>query len=154
MAAITDRLDSQEDFELARAAQHRIASALDRSCAVNIAIVDDDIATSAHSPMLRLPSTALHLLADMLGALAEGKAVTIMPKDLEITTQQAALFLNISRPYLVRLLEDGKIAYHKVGTHRRIRFEDVVQYKEGRQRRSSDALQQLVDQAQELGLGY
>lgn len=104
--------------------------------------------------MLRLPSTVLHLLADMLDALAEGKSVTIMPKDLDITTQQAALFLNVSRPYLIRLLEDGKIAYHKVGTHRRIRFEDVVQYKEARQKRSREALQQLVDQAQELGLGY
>ena len=154
MATITDRLDTQEDVELARAAQRRIAIALDRSSVVNIAIVEDGTGTPAHSPMLRLPSTVLHLLADMLDALAEGKSVTIMPKDLDITTQQAALFLNVSRPYLIRLLEDGKIAYHKVGTHRRIRFEDVVQYKEARQKRSSEALQQLVDQAQELGLGY
>lgn len=154
MAAIIDRLDIQEDFELARAAQRRIASALDRSSAVNIAIVEDGIGTSPHSSMLRLPSTALHLLADMLDALAGGKSVTIMPKDLDITTQQAALFLNVSRPYLIRLLEDGKIASHKVGTHRRIRFEDVIQYKEERQKRSSEALQQLVDQAQELRLGY
>jgi excisionase family DNA binding protein len=154
MAAITDRLDTQEDVELARAAQRHIAIALDRSSVINIAIVEDGIGTPAHSPMLRLPSTVLHLLADMLDALAEGKSVTIMPKDLDITTQQAALFLNVSRPYLIRLLEDGKIAYHKVGTHRRIRFEDVVQYKEARQKRSSEALQQLVDQAQELGLGY
>lgn len=154
MAAITDRLDTQEDVELARAAQRRIAIALDHSSVVNIAIVEDGIGTPAHSPMLRLPSTVLHLLADMLDALAEGKSVTIMPKDLDITTQQAALFLNVSRPYLIRLLEDGKIAYHKVGTHRRIRFEDVVQYKEARQKRSREALQQLVDQAQELGLGY
>lgn len=154
MAVIIDRLDTQEDLELARAAQRRIASALDSSRAVNIAIVGDGMDKSADSSMLRLPSKALYLLADMLGALAEGKTVTIMPKELEITTQQAALFLNISRPYLIRLLENGKIAYHKVGTHRRIRFEDVVQYKEARQRRSSEALQQLVDQAQELGLGY
>ena len=77
-------------------------------------------------------------------------------EDIELAraAQQAALFLNVSRPYFTRLLEDGKIAYRKVGTHPRIRFEDVVQYKEARQKRSSEALQQLVDQAQELGLGY
>jgi len=64
------------------------------------------------------------------------------------------MFLNVSRPYLVRLLEEGKIPFHKVGTHRRIRFEDVVQYKEDRQKISKDALQKLADQAQELGMGY
>jgi len=64
------------------------------------------------------------------------------------------MFLNVSRPYLVRLLEEGKIPFHKVGTHRRIRFEDVVQYKEQRQKISQDALQRLADQAQELNMGY
>ena len=77
-----------------------------------------------------------------------------MPKELDVTTQEAAMFLNVSRPYLVRLLEEGKIAYHKGGTHRRIRFADVLQYKEDRQKISQDALQKLADQAQELNMGY
>jgi excisionase family DNA binding protein len=77
-----------------------------------------------------------------------------MPKELDVTTQEAAMFLNVSRPFLVRLLEEGKIRYHKVGTHRRIRFEDVVEYKENRRKISQDALQKLTDQAQELGMGY
>ena len=64
------------------------------------------------------------------------------------------MYLNMSRPYLVRLLEAGKIPHHKVGTHRRLRFEDVVQYKDERKRRSEQALQALADQAQELELGY
>jgi excisionase family DNA binding protein len=154
MSTVIDRLDNKEEVELAKAAQRCIVSALDHSRAVNIAIVEDGGENLADSPLLRLPPKVLRLMADLLGALAEGKAVTIMPKELDVTTQEAAMFLNISRPYLVRLLEDGKIPFHKVGTHRRIRFEDVVQYKADRQKKSGDALQQLVNQAQELGLGY
>lgn len=157
MASVLDRemvLDSKEDVELAKAAQRCIVSALDHSRALSIAIVEDGVERLDQSPLLRLPPKVLRLLADMLGSLAQGKAVAIVPKELDITTQEAAMYLNVSRPYLVRLLEEGKIAYHKVGTHRRIRFADVVQYKEDRQKTSQDALQKLADQAQELNMGY
>lgn len=157
MASTLERemvLDSKEDLELAKAAQRCIVSALDHSRAIHIAIVEDGIERSDEAPLLRLPPKALRLFADVLGSLAQGKAVAIMPKELDVTTQEAAMFLNVSRPYLVRLLEEGKIAYHKVGTHRRIRFADVLQYKEDRQKISQDALQKLADQAQELNMGY
>jgi excisionase family DNA binding protein len=157
MSNVLDRemiLDSKEDVELAKAAQRTIISSLDHSKAINIAIVDDGVERVDEFPLLRLPPKVLRLFADMLGSLAEGKAVAIVRKDLDVTTQEAAMFLNVSRPYLVHLLEEGKIAYHKVGTHRRIRFEDVVQYKEERQKISQDALQKLADQAQELDMGY
>ncbi len=147
-------LDSKEDVELAKAAQRCIMSSLDHSKAVNIAVVGDDVERLDDAPLLRLPPKVLRLFADMLGSLAQGKAVAIMPKELDITTQEAAMFLNVSRPFLVRLLEEGKIPFHKVGTHRRMRFEDIVKYKEGRQKISKDALQKLADQAQELGMGY
>jgi excisionase family DNA binding protein len=147
-------LDSKEDLELAKAAQRCIVSSLDHSKAINIAIVEDGVGRLSESPVLRLPPKVLRLFADVLGSLAQGKAIAVMPKELDVTTQEAAMFLNVSRPYLVRLLEEGKIPFHKVGTHRRIRFEDVVQYKEDRQKISKDALQKLADQAQELGMGY
>jgi excisionase family DNA binding protein len=147
-------LDSKEDLELAKAAQRCIVSALDHSHALSIAIVEDGIERLEQLPLLRLPPKVLRLFAEVLGSLAQGKVVAIMPKELDVTTQEAAMFLNVSRPYLVRLLEEGKIAYHKVGTHRRIRFEDVVRYKEDRQKVSQDALQKLADQAQELNMGY
>ncbi|RJF99438.1 helix-turn-helix domain-containing protein [Noviherbaspirillum saxi] len=147
-------LDSKEDLELAKAAQRCIVSSLDHSKAINIAIVEDGVERLSESPVLRLPPKVLRLFADVLGSLAQGKAIAVMPKELDVTTQEAAMFLNVSRPYLVRLLEEGKIPFHKVGTHRRIRFEDVVQYKEDRQKISKDALQKLADQAQELGMGY
>jgi excisionase family DNA binding protein len=154
MSNVIDRLDSKEDLELAKAAQRCIVSALDHSGAVNIAVVEDGVERLDGAPLLKLPPKVLRLFADLLGSLAEGKAVAIMPRELDVTTQEAAMFLNVSRPYLVRLLDEGKIPHHKVGTHRRIRFEDVVQYKDERRKRSQDALQELVDQAQGLEMGY
>ena len=154
MSNVIDRLDSKEDVELAKAAQRCIVSALDHSRAVNIAVVEDGVERLDGAPLLKLPPKVLRLLADLLGSLAQGKAVAIMPKELDVTTQEAAMFLNVSRPFVIRLLDEGKIPHHKVGTHRRIRFEDVVQYKDDRTKRSQDALQELVDQAQGLKMGY
>ena len=154
MSDVTDRLDSKEEVELAKAAQRCIVSALDHSRAVNIAIVEDGVERLEGSPILKLPPKVLRLFADMLGSLAQGHAVAIMPKELYVSTQEAAMFLNISRPYLVRMLDEGKLPYHKVGTHRRIKFEDVVAYKDQRRQASQAALQELVDQAQELNMEY
>lgn len=151
---VIDRLVSKEDVELAKAAQRCIVSALDHSHAVNIAILEDGAQELDDAPILKLPPKVLRLFADMLGSLAQGHAVAIMPKEMVISTQEAAMFLNVSRPYLVRMLDDGKIPHHKVGTHRRIKFEDVVAYKDERHKVSQAALQELVDQAQELDLGY
>jgi excisionase family DNA binding protein len=154
MSVALDRLDSKEEVELTKAAQRCIVSALDHSHAVSIALVGEGMETLDDSPLLRLPPKVLRLIADLLGALAQGKAVTIMPKELDVTTQEAARFLNVSRPYVIGLLEANKMPYHKVGTHRRIRFEDLVRYKEDRKIASDKAIQALVDQAQELELGY
>lgn len=154
MADVIDRLVNKEEVELAKAAQRCIVSALDNWNAVNIAIVEGGVEKLDNSPLLRLPPKVLRLIADLLGLLAEGKAVSVVPRDLDVTTQEAAMFLNVSRPYLVRLLEEGKIRFHKVGSHRRIRFDDIVHYKEERTRKSNDALQALADQAQEIGMDY
>ena len=154
MSDAIDRLESKEDVELAKAAQRCIVSALATSRAVNIAILDDGVERVQDSPILKLPPKVLRLFADMLGSLAQGNAVAIMPKELYVSTQEAAMFLNVSRPYLIKMLDEGKIPYHKVGTHRRIKFEDVVTYRDQRKKASHAALQELVDQAQELDMGY
>ena len=101
-----------------------------------------------------LPPGALEFLFEILSEMAKGNSVTIIPTHAELTTQQAADVLNISRPYLVKLLESGEIPFHKAGTHRRIRFEDLMAYKSKREKESADAMEELSKQAQELDMEY
>jgi excisionase family DNA binding protein len=98
-----------------------------------------------------LPAAAVKLLTDMLVHLGSGQPVTVFPDHAELTTQQAADFLNVSRPWIVKLIEKGEMECHMVGTHRRIFFSDLVRYK-GRMKASQRvALDQLVKEAQAMG---
>jgi len=101
-----------------------------------------------------LPRQAVALLRDLLAELAQGNAVTVVPTHAELTTQQAADILNVSRPHVVKLLEAGQIPYARVGTHRRIRYQDLLDYKTKRDRESREALDKLTRQGQALDMGY
>ena len=101
-----------------------------------------------------LPREAFDSLLEVLGQMANGNAVTIVPVHAELTTHQAAEILNVSRPYLIGLLEAGKIPHRMVGTHRRIRFTDLMAYKQQDDARRDEAVAELTRQAQDLGLGY
>jgi len=103
---------------------------------------------------LVLPTSALRLLVDILGELAIGNAVKVVPVHAELTSQEAADLLNVSRPHLVKMLEEGAIPFTKTGRHRRIRFSDLMAFKQQRDAESQEAMEALVRQAQELGMGY
>ncbi len=99
-----------------------------------------------------LPQPVLNLLRQMVHELLQGNSVTIVPIHKELTTQEAADILNISRQYLVELLEAQAIPYNKVGTHRRIRFGDLMNYKNDRDAKRREGLSQMTKKSQKLGL--
>jgi excisionase family DNA binding protein len=103
---------------------------------------------------IKIPFAALELFGIILGEMARGNAVTLTPVHAELTTQQAADMLNVSRPFLCNLLEAGKIPHRKVGRHRRIRFDDLMEYKKRVNEARARSLDELVAQAQELDMGY
>lgn len=103
---------------------------------------------------IELPAGAVALLMDILEAMAAGRGVTIVPENAEFSTVEAASALNVSRTYLIKLLDEGVIPHRKVGTHRRIRIEDVMAYRARDDRERDSVLDELVSEAQDQDMGY
>lgn len=158
MAATTDRSAKElrppvltdAEAEMAKAAQRCIVAALDHSRAPSIALFDE----RAKEPMVRLPPKALRLVAQVLGAMAERKPITIVPHQHQLTTVEAAHLLNVSRPFVIKEIEAGRLRAHKVGSHRRVNYDDLAEYKRVMLGRQKAAMQRLADSAQELGQDY
>ena len=104
--------------------------------------------------LTQLPGRAQRILSDVLDEIAHGRAVSVVSVEADLTTGQAAEALNVSRPYLVRLLDEGKILCHGVGSRRRVHLRDVEDYKQKQGQESDLALAELQAQAQELNMGY
>jgi excisionase family DNA binding protein len=100
-----------------------------------------------------LPASVFYVLERVAEVLARGDSITIVPVNREVTTQQAADLLNVSRQYLVRLLDEGRIAFRKTGKHRRLRIEDVLKFKDERDKDRRAGLRELSQMTQEFG-GY
>jgi excisionase family DNA binding protein len=103
---------------------------------------------------LEIPPKALSLLHDIVSLMADGKSITLIPSDSEVSTQQAAEVLNVSRPHIVKLLDGGAIPYRKVGTHRRILLKDLMRYDDKVKKKRAKQLDFLTKQSQVLDLGY
>ena len=149
--AIPKTLPSAEDIALARESGRLLSTVLKtRAETQQIDFRDEKGAVRTVS----IPTSALRLLLDVLTEIGQGNAVSIIPIHAELTTQEAADVLNVSRPFLVQLLEKGGIPFHKIGTHRRVRYQDVIAYKNHIDAERRKALDELAAQGQELGMGY
>jgi excisionase family DNA binding protein len=126
-----------------RQALARLASALE-SAKVRLA--------GADGQKLAIPASLRRILLEAARQLAHGNGVSLLPVTTELTTQEAGDLLSVSRPHLVKLLEEGEIPFHKTGTHRRVALGDLLAYKERRDRVSRETLDGLVAEAQDLGI--
>jgi len=142
---------TEADARQARESFQRISDILTSGMSDLSIRIQNDEQTGAD---IILPASVLRLLKDILAEMAQGHAVALLPVQAELTTQQAADLLNVSRPYLIRLLEDSKIPFRLVGQHRRVRFDDLLAY----QRKDDEDRRRVADEltadAQELGMGY
>ncbi|HDR9481647.1 MULTISPECIES: helix-turn-helix domain-containing protein [Burkholderia] len=144
-------LPVEREMQAAVEGQRTLAAYLaTRTDTQRIQIFDDE--NRAHQ--VELPTSALRLLVDILAELADGNAVKVVPVHAELTTQEAADLLNVSRPHLIKLLESNALPYHRTGKHRRVRFSDLMHYKAARDQASADAMDELSRQAQEWRMGY
>ena len=139
---------SEKDSKLALESSRQLAPYVDDNLKVEIP------SNGKKRETLVIPAAAVKLLNSILTEMSKGNAVTLIPIHAELTTQQAADLLNVSRPFLIKLLGEKKLIYRKVGTHRRILFKDLMQYKKRSDIERARALDELAADAQKHRMGY
>jgi excisionase family DNA binding protein len=145
MPAVAAELPSEAEAALAKETSRVLASHLQDAEPVQLRIPVDETTVT-------LPASAVRLLVAILEEMGRGNAVTLIPVHAELTTQQAADMLNISRPSLIQLLDEKKLEYRRVGTHRRIGFAGLMRYKQQQESLRRKALEELAAYDQELGI--
>ena len=143
-------MPTEKDSIAARESGRQLAPYLQPDHDLRVQVMDD----ANTREVVSIPRAALKLLVEILAVMAEGNAVTVLPTTAELTTQQAADILNVSRPYLVQLLETNALPCRMVGTHRRVALTDLLHYKQQSDAARREALTELAAQAQEFGMGY
>lgn len=146
-APLPPTLPTESDATLAKETSRLLATRVFSSVPLSFRVLDD-----SKEETLWIPAPAVKMLVRILEEMARGNAVTLMPVHTELTTQEAANMLNISRPSLIQLLDEGRIEYRKVGTHRRIRFEKLMSYKRAADAERRAALAELAAYDQEIGI--
>lgn len=141
---------TDEDIRLAKEFAERLARMLRKSRSVRIQSGD----SAKSEEVVTLPSVAAKLLGEVLSQVAEGSAVSLLAGRAELTTQQAADYLNVSRPFLIKLIDRGEIPCRLVGRHRRVRLDDLMRFQERSRAARAAAIEKLVAEGQELDMGY
>jgi excisionase family DNA binding protein len=148
--AVKGRSLSSEDTGLARESGAALADFVTADAERLTMRVQDE--RTGQQMEAAVPAAAMRLLADALAEMAEGRSVTLVPLNAEVSTQRAAGLLGVSRPHLIKLLERGEIPYRKVGEQRRVRYRDLLSYMEAYKREATAALDEMAADAQRLGL--
>jgi excisionase family DNA binding protein len=133
---------------IARKAADRLKTVAEANQSINIT-VDGKEDSKITVP---LPARALTLIYEVLEAMANRTPMSIIPHDAELTTQQSADYLNVSRPYLIKQLDADQLPFRKVGSHRRVRFADLIEYEHKCRENQKKALVDLNEEAKRLGL--
>jgi excisionase family DNA binding protein len=151
MRAAAAKVPTTEAAEQARLALRALSKVKSRKTGRTLLVPP---AAGGPGVSVTVPREAFDLFLEILGQMADGNAVSILPVQAELTTQEAAEMLNVSRPHLIQLLEAGKIGFRRVGTHRRVRVSDILAYHQKDESDRKAALDELALEAQKLGLGY
>jgi len=142
---------TERESQLAEESSRILSSYLRDTEVLTIRVIPE---SGRQEEAVTIPAVAFRLLVNILTQMAHGNAVTLIPVHPELTTQEAADLLNVSRRFLVKLMEKGEIPYRKVGTRRRVLYKDIAEYKRRIDERRQATLDELAVQAQELGMGY
>jgi|ERR1700738_4971077 excisionase family DNA binding protein len=146
-ALFTPEIPSQAEATLAKESRKILAPCLTATSSLDLRALN-----FAAEPTIKIPASAARLLMQILDEMSRGNAVKIIPVHAELTTQEAADLLNVSRPTLIQMLDEGKLEFRKVGTHRRIRFESLMAYKRKLDADRRAALAELSAYDREIGL--
>jgi excisionase family DNA binding protein len=150
-ASVYERIQpTEKDSKLAEESSRVLSKYIDNKEMQAVRIVSED----NPSEVISIPGSAFRTLVEILTQMARGNAITVIPTGAELTTQQAADLLNVSRPFLVQLLDSGQIPYRSVGTQKRILLNDLIEYKNKIDGERRKVLDQLAAEAQELNMGY
>lgn len=144
---------SEEEAEMAKVALRCLTTALDHSNAPRIALLDEK-GEMTDAPALVLPPQALRFFAEVLKRMAQRQPLMLFPQKHELTTQEAAAFLNVSRPFVIKEIEAGRLKCNKVNRHRRIEFEELKRYMGEQNRNSEESLQKLASLSEKFGLEF
>lgn len=142
---------SEAEAEMAGAATACLVAALDHSKAQTIKVTLEVEGGGGELPVLHVPPRALRFFADVLRQMAKREPMMLVPQKTELTTQQAAAFLNVSRPFVIKEIEAGRLQCRLVNRHRRIEFEELIRYQAEQKQRSEEALKNLSKLSQDIG---
>ena len=141
---------NDQDTRIARASSEALAPLLAENAASEAHI---RFCTEGQQGVeITLPHSAVRILFSALQEMAKGHSVTLLPVDTELTTNQAAELMRVSRPSLIKMLDERKLPYRKIGAHRRVRYEDVLRYLETERARRKEIMEELVAETESLGL--